>query len=85
VSNLREVFNMGKTMAEVLKEEGRAEGATQALRRALTRQIRAKFKRVPEGVVRRIENTTDVAQLDAWLDGFARARQLTDVGIPPLE
>lgn len=75
---------MGKTIAEALKEEGRAEGATQALQRTLVRLLRSKFKRIPEGVTKRIETTTDVTQLDAWLDAHGRAKKLSDLGIEPL-
>jgi hypothetical protein len=47
--------------------------------------LRERFPRVSEGVVRRVENTTDVAQLNAWLQAFAKARKLSDVSIPPLK
>jgi adenosylcobinamide-GDP ribazoletransferase len=39
---------------------------------------------VSEGVVRRVENTTGLAQLDAWLDALAKARKRSDVSMPPL-
>jgi hypothetical protein len=85
----REVFDMGKTIAEALKDEGRAMGkaeeAVEARRKTLLRQLRLRFKRVPEQIVRRVEATTDVTQLEAWLDGVVTARKLTDVRIPPLE
>jgi hypothetical protein len=80
----REVFDMGKTIAEALKEEGAAREAVRGRQQTLLRQLRLRFKRVPEGTVKRVENTTEVAQLDAWLDAFANARKLADVSIPPL-
>lgn len=49
------------------------------------RPLRVRFPRVPEGVVRRVENTTDVAQLNAWLVALVKARKLADVSIPPLK
>jgi hypothetical protein len=42
-----EVFNMGKTMAEMLKEEGRREEAVRSRRETLLEQLRLKFKRIP--------------------------------------
>jgi hypothetical protein len=80
----REVFDMGKTIAEALKEEGAAREAVRSRQQILLRQLRVRFRRVPEGVVKRVENTTEVAQLVAWLDAFAKARKLADVPIPPL-
>ena len=47
--------------------------------------LRVRFKRVPEGVVKRVESTTAVAQLDAWLEALVKARKLADVAIPPLD
>ncbi len=81
----REVFDMGQTMAEYLMEQGAAREAVNARRQTLLRLLRLRFKRVPDGVVRRVENTADVAQLDAWVDGVVTARKLANVGIPPLE
>jgi hypothetical protein len=81
----REVFDMGKTIAEALKEEGAAREAVRGRQQTLLRQLRLRFKRLPEGTVKRVENTTEVAQLDAWLDAFANARKLADVSIPPLK
>jgi Putative transposase, YhgA-like len=80
----REVFDMGKTMAESLMEEGAAREAVRSRQQTLLRQLRVRFRRVPEDMVKRVENTMDVAQLDAWLDAFAKARKLADVAIPPL-
>jgi hypothetical protein len=80
----REVFDMGKTIAEALMEEGAAREAARSRQQILLRLLRGRFRRVPAGVVKRVENTTDVAQLDAWLDAFAKAQKLADVAIPPL-
>jgi hypothetical protein len=83
-----EVFNMGKSMAEVLKEEGRREGQQQeAVRRQRANVLlglRRKFKKVPEGIVKRVEAADDVEQLTAWLDALFTAKKLADVGITPL-
>jgi hypothetical protein len=81
----REVFDMGQTMAEYLMEQGAAREAARSRQEILLRQLRVRFHRVCEGVVRRVENTTDLAQLDAWLDALAKARKRADVSIPPLK
>ena len=80
----REVFDMGQTMAEYLMEQGEARGALRARREMLLVQLREKFKRVPAGVVKRVEGTESVEQLDTWIRAFATARKLSDVGIAPL-
>ena len=79
----REVFDMGKTMAQALMEEGEARGALRARREMLLLQLREKFKRVPEGVVKRVESTENAEQLETWIRAFARAKKLSDVGIAP--
>jgi hypothetical protein len=81
----REVFDMGQTMAEYLMEQGAAQEAVRSRQQTLLRLLRVRFRRVPEGMVKRVENTTEVAQLDAWLDAFAKARKLAGVSIPPLK
>jgi hypothetical protein len=80
-----EVRDMGQTIAEALREEGRAEGAAQSLREALLRLLRIKFRNIPPGIERRVENTDSVEQLNTWLDALVTARRLSRVGIPPLE
>jgi hypothetical protein len=80
----REVFAMGRTIAEALMAEGAAREAVRTRQKTLLRLLRVKFRRIPEGTVRRVKKTTDVAQLDAWLDAFAKAQKLADVSIPPL-
>jgi hypothetical protein len=76
---------MGKTIAEALMEEGEARGALRARREVLLLQLREKFKRVPARVVKRVESTESVEQLDTWIRAFATAKKLSDVGIAPLE
>ena len=75
---------MGQTMAEYLMEQGEAREAVRSRQQILLLLLRARFRRVPEGVVRRVESTTEIAQLEAWLKAFAKARKLADVSIPPL-
>jgi hypothetical protein len=40
---------------------------------------------VPDALLKRIEATDTVEQLDAWLDEFVTARKIADVGIEPAE
>ena len=75
---------MGQTMAEFLMEKGAAQEAVRSRQQILVRHLHLRFQRVPKGVVKRVESTTEVAQLDAWLDALAKARKLADISIPPL-
>ena len=74
----QEIRKMGKTYAEVLKEEGRVKSRREMLLRA----IRLRLEEPPAGVVAAIEACEDIAQLDAWFDNALKARRLKDVGIP---
>jgi hypothetical protein len=83
----QEYAKMGQTIAEMLKDEGRSEGRQQealAARRAiLLRQLRKRFKKVPRKVEARIAATTNIQELEGWLDNILDADTLADVGIPP--
>jgi hypothetical protein len=72
-------------MADVVREEGRAEGrregALLALRKALLILLRARFKKVPKAVEKAVNATEDLARLNAWLARFTRATTLEEVGI----
>jgi hypothetical protein len=80
-----EVYDMGQTIAEALREEGRAEEAVRSRQETLLRVLRIRFRKVPSGVEQRITNTDSPDQLDTWIDAFAKAKKLSDVGIPPME
>ncbi len=73
-------------MADVLMERGWTEGWTKAevktRQQTLFRQLRKRFGKVPRGVVRAVESTSDVAKLDDWLDRLVVADKLDDLGIP---
>lgn len=81
----REVQAMMRTMADVLREEGMEQGLRQGGIR--TRQemllvlLRARFKKVPKAVERTIKATDDIARLDSWIERFATANTLDEVGI----
>jgi len=85
-----EVSKMGKTMAEILTEEGERTGerkgeqkaAVQTRQQTLVRLLRRRFREVPAGVVNTVESTTDVDQLDEWLDRLVTADTLDELEIP---
>jgi hypothetical protein len=79
-SKQAEVEAMGKTIAEVIKEEGFVEGALSSKRETLMRQLRLKFKRVPDTVQAEINATQDIEKLADWLDEVVIAKHLSDVG-----
>ena len=76
---------MGKTMAEVLIERGQTEGQTEAAietrQQTLIRQLRRRFGDVPVSVVSAVESTTDVNQLDDWLDRLVTDDTLDELKI----
>jgi len=90
----QEVFEMGKTMADVLMERGRTEGerkgrtegrteaAIETRQQTLVRQLHRRFGDVPASAVSAVEATTDVDQLDTWLDRLVTARTLDELEIP---
>ncbi|MBN2491920.1 MAG: DUF4351 domain-containing protein, partial [Planctomycetes bacterium] len=89
----QEVLDVGKTMADVLRDQGRAEGwdrgraegwdkgRVQNARETLVRLLRRRFGEVPEETIALIESTADLEKLSGWLDRFATAQTLEDVGI----
>jgi predicted transposase YdaD len=82
-----EVEAMGKTIAEVIKEEGFVEGmergALQKQRETLLRQLRLKFKRVSPAIAKVIDATQDSHQLDEWLDAVITAEKISDIAFKP--
>jgi hypothetical protein len=81
----REVFHMAKSIAQSYIEQGEQREAVRARQQTLIRLLGKKFRKVPDAVVKRIEATSDVELLDAWLDNVVTARKLTDVRITPAE
>jgi hypothetical protein len=78
----QEVVLMGKTMAEVLIERGQTKAAIETRQQTLIRLLRRRFGDVSTGVTDAVASTTDVDQLDNWLDRFATASTLEELGIP---
>jgi hypothetical protein len=71
---------MRRTIADELKEEG----AIKKSQQTLIRQLRRRFGDVPDELVATIRATDDPEQLDEWLDRFATAETLDEVGIEVL-
>jgi hypothetical protein len=81
----REVETLMETMADYLRAEGRKEGRRAEMvhsrQEMLVRLLRRRFGRVPRATEKLIRATEDTARLDAWLDNFATAQTLAEVGI----
>jgi truncated hemoglobin YjbI len=73
----QEVFEMRRTIADQLKEEGAINNRQQTL----IRQLKRRFGDVPDDLSSTIRATNDPGQLDEWLDRFATAETLEEVGI----
>jgi hypothetical protein len=73
----QEVFHMGRTIADELKEQAGIE----TTRKNLIRLLRVRFGDVPEEVITIIHSTRDMKRLNGWLDRFATAETLEQVGI----
>ncbi len=78
----QEYTKMGRTIAEMYMDQGRATEALKRSRTILLRQLRKRFKKVPRKVEARIAVAADIRELETWLDNFANAATLADVGIP---
>jgi hypothetical protein len=77
----RELFDMGKSYAETLKEEGREQGEVRARRNTLLRLLRKRFGDLPAEIIERIGATNDIEQLDTWLDRVLTASSIEDMAI----
>jgi hypothetical protein len=79
----REVRNMGKTIADTLREEGEKKGELRALRRTLLEQLEEKFDDLPAATQTTIKHTDSVKQLQQWLRRLVSARTLAELEITP--
>ncbi len=81
----REVETIMETMADYLRaeghKEGRRAGEIHSRQQTLVRLLRRRFGRVPRATEQLIRATQDTTRLDGWLDNFATAQTLADVGI----
>ncbi len=90
----KEYKKMGQTIAEMYIEKGRLEGEEkgrlegklsgklEASRAVLLRLLRKRFKKVPRKAAAHIAATTNLEDLDLWLENFVDAKTLAEVGIP---
>jgi hypothetical protein len=77
----QELNRIGRTIAEALREEGRAEERVDSARSTLLRQFRRKFGDISQDVAERIEGTTDLERLTTWLDQIVTVETLEEMGI----
>ena len=80
-SRREEVESMGKTMAQLLIEEGREEGREEGKAEFLIRLLQIKFGFVPQDIVEKISSIHHIDQLEALLDCSIRAETLDEVKI----
>ena len=60
-------------------QQGRQLGALSNEHRLVLRQLRRKFSHIPTGLAQYIEATSDIEQLDNWLDQIVLANELADI------
>ena len=72
---------MWKTGAEALMERGAQKAGLLTRQQTLVRQLGRRFGSVPPELVNVVEGSDDVDQLDEWLDRFATAQTLEEIGI----
>lgn len=87
-SRRKEVFDMGKTIAEDLIEKGLQkglqEGDVRTQRRNLVQVLRHKFGRIPTATVKRIDATEQIGLLNGWFEQALDAKRLDDVSFDVL-
>jgi hypothetical protein len=77
----QEVEKMRKTGAEALMERGAQKAGLLTRQQTLVRLLRRRFGDISLEVLRVVEGTDDAEQLDDWLDRFATAQTLEELGI----
>ena len=73
---------MGKTIAEVLYEEGFAEGMLKGRREGLLHLLRLQLEHMLAEIEATINAPEDLKQLDDWFDKVAVAKNLSEIHIP---
>jgi hypothetical protein len=77
----QEIHVMGQTIAEKLIAEGMEKGELQSLKRMLLLVLRKRFGKQAAKTEAIIEQVHDPRQVETWLERFATARTIRDVGI----
>jgi len=80
---------MGKTMADVLIEQGerkgerkgRNEAAIETRQQMLIRLLRRRFQDIPGEIVNAVQATREIDRLDQWLDRLVTADSLGELEI----
>ncbi len=82
----QEYTKMGRTIAEMYMDQGEQRGEQEwklvNSRNILLRLLRKRFKKVPRKVEARIAATTNLQELETWIDNVIDAATLADIGIP---
>ena len=68
------------SVERIAKNEGRTEAAIETRQQTLIRLLRRRFDDLPSEVAQAINATTTTEQLDEWLDRFATAKSLDEMG-----
>ncbi len=68
------------SVERIAKNEGRTEAAIETRQQTLIRLLRRRFDDLPSEVAQAINATTATEQLDEWLDRFATASSLEEMG-----
>ncbi|RKZ93580.1 MAG: hypothetical protein DRR19_00695 [Candidatus Parabeggiatoa sp. nov. 1] len=63
------------------QQAGKDWGTLHTQHRILIRQLQRKFSTIPDNVIKKIESTDDIEQLDNWLDQVIVADSLTNTGL----
>ena len=80
---------MRRSMADIMKAEGRKEGQKRGERKgeirgrqdALLELLQERFGKVPDVIIEKVKGTRDIDQLKSWSQRAATAETLADVGI----
>jgi hypothetical protein len=61
------------------QKQSALKSALSTTHRIVVRQLRRKFAQVPNSIVQQIETTSDMEQLDNWLDQIVSANELAEI------
>ena len=75
------VFRMGRTIAEAIMAKASKAEAVRTRKQILLWILRMRFPQLPGEVVTAVQSRKGVKQLDDWLERFATAETLDEIGI----
>lgn len=76
-----EVGIMAQTAAELLVEQGKAEGIVEGKREAVLRLLQFRFQDIPEAITERIASIETSSDLDTLLEQAMTVRNLDDIQV----